>query len=84
MTSHAITAIVLAKNEEGIIEKCLDSLGFVDKVIVIDNNSTDTTAQIAKKKGAVVITSDSHDFSKLRELGLKKITSGFVLYVDAD
>lgn len=84
MTSQKITAIVLAKNEEDMIGDCLESLGFVDEIIVVDNNSTDATAAIARKKGARIITTASTDFSQLRELGLKKVTTGYVLYLDAD
>lgn len=84
MTSSKITAVVLAKNEESMIEGCLDSLTFVDKVIVVDNASTDKTRDIAKKRGASVISTDIDSFSKRRELPLEKISSGYVLYVDAD
>ena len=50
MTSQKITAIVLAKNEEDMIGDCLESLGFVDEIIVVDNDSTDDTVEIARKK----------------------------------
>lgn len=84
MTSSKITAVVIAKNEEQMIGPCLDSLSFVDKILVIDNSSTDATAALAKKKGASVITADLTSFAQLREVALAKITSGYVFYLDAD
>ena len=46
-----LTAVVLTKNEEKNIERCLSSLDFCDEIIVIDDYSTDTTInQILKIK----------------------------------
>ncbi len=79
-----ISAIVIAKNEEERIADCLDSLSFCDEIIVVDNVSEDRTAQIAEHMGAKVISADTTDFSKLRDLGLKKSLMEYVFYVDAD
>lgn len=84
MKHLTLTAIIIAKNEESMLPECLESVGFADEVMVIDNSSTDATAKIAKEKGAKVITSDAIDFATLREIGLKKSKTEFVLYIDAD
>src|SRR6266496_5053035 len=79
-----LSAIIIAKNEENMIADALDSVAFCDEQIVIDNGSTDRTADIAKHFGAKVISADKHDFSKLRNLGLEKAKGEWILYVDAD
>ena len=79
-----ISAVVLAKNEEVRIDTCLASLRFADEIIVIDNNSTDRTAEIARNSGAQVIKSSAVDFSVLRTLGITSSRGEWVLYVDAD
>lgn len=84
MSKKSLTAVILTKNEEEMIADCLSSLSFVDKIIVVDNNSTDTTIEIVKKNGAQIIISDVDDFAARRTLPLKKITTDYVLYVDAD
>jgi len=38
-----ISAVIIAKNEEQMIEECLESLSFCDEIVLIDNNSTDKT-----------------------------------------
>jgi|SRR3989344_7259417 len=81
---NKISAIVIAKNEENLIKDCLNSLSFCDEVIVINNDSTDNTSLITEKMGARVFEVKTDDFSKLRNYGLEKASSDWVLYVDAD
>lgn len=79
-----ISIIILAKNEGKRIGACLDSVVWAKEKIVIDNGSIDNTAVIAKNKGAEVVESDAHDFSKLRNLGKEKATCDWIFYIDAD
>lgn len=79
-----ISAVIIAKNEEKMISECLESLSFCDEIIVIDNNSTDKTIEIAEKFKAKIYKESSSDFSVLRNFGLKNAQNGWVLYIDAD
>jgi len=80
-----ISVVILAKNEEKNIKECLQSISWCDEIIVIDDNSTDKTAEIAKKLGAKVFThSLDNDFSEQRNFGLEKAKGEWVLFVDAD
>jgi glycosyltransferase involved in cell wall biosynthesis len=51
-----ICAVVLTLNEEKLLGRCLDSLGWADDLVVIDSGSTDQTAQVARECGARVLT----------------------------
>lgn len=79
-----LSAIIIAKNEEARIKKCVDSLAFADEILVIDNGSTDHTAEIAKKQGALVHATHVNDFSKLRNDAAYKAYGTWILYIDAD
>lgn len=80
-----ITAVILAKNEEENISTCIDSLSFVNEIIVIDDFSSDKTAELAKKKGAVVIKHPlNNDFSQSRNFGMKIAKNDWILFLDAD
>lgn len=80
-----ISAIVLAKNEEGDVVDCIDSLKWCGEIIVIDDNSDDNTAALAKREGAIVHTrSLDNDFAAQRNYGLEQAKGEWVLFVDAD
>jgi len=81
---NKISAVIIAKNEENMIEDAIESVSFCDEIIVIDNNSKDDTSSVSEKLGAKVYETDANDFSELRNLGLKKAESDWILYLDAD
>lgn len=81
----AISAVILTKNEEANLEKCLASVRFCDEILVIDDFSADNTISIAQKHGAVVVQHAlAGDFSQQRNFGLEKATEEWVLFIDAD
>ncbi|OQX87496.1 MAG: hypothetical protein B6D55_03315 [Candidatus Omnitrophica bacterium 4484_70.2] len=81
-----IAAVVLTKNEEVKIEKCLRCLqSFVDEIIVVDDNSEDKTVEICKKLGAKVIINESGgNFDKQRNIGIEKASCDWIIQMDAD
>lgn len=80
-----ISAIVLTRNVEKNIIDCLESLVFCNDIIVIDDNSSDRTVELAKKMKAKVYTRPlDNDFFSQRNFGLDKAQSEWVLFIDAD
>jgi glycosyltransferase involved in cell wall biosynthesis len=79
-----ISAVILTKNAEAMIADCIDSVSFCDEIIVIDDYSTDRTAELAKHLGASVYPYTSESFAKRRNLGLSKAKGRWILYLDVD
>mgnify|MGYP001607125279 FL=1 len=84
-----ITIVVLTKNEEKNIERCLKSIDFCDEIIVVDDYSTDKTLEIIRNVGNKNICSVhkrklNNDFAQQRNFGLSKANNDWVLFVDAD
>lgn len=80
-----LSVVIITKNEESRIEKCLKSVLFCDEIIVIDDYSKDSTVNIAKKYTKKIIKRKlSTDFSKQRNFGLSKAKNEWVLFIDAD
>lgn len=79
-----ISAIILTKNEEKLIKDCLDSVDWVDEVILVDTGSKDKTEEIAKKSGVRVYEVPRGSFSDWRNFGAQKASGEWLLYIDAD
>ncbi len=80
-----ITAIILTKNEENNIVDCIDSLSWSDEILVIDDNSTDRTVDLARKHKATVISHPlTDDFAAQRNFALSKANGEWVIFIDAD
>jgi len=80
----SLTIIIITKNEESEIEECLKSVNFASEILIVDSESIDNTAKIARKLGAKVLVNPFQDFSAQREAGLRQAKSLWVLYIDAD
>ncbi len=81
---NMLSAIVIIKNEEQRLMKCLQQLEWADEIIVVDNESTDSSVNIARQFGATVVSIPDKDFSKLRMAGAQKATNDWILYIDID
>lgn len=80
-----LSAIVITHNERSNISDCLQSLAFVDEVIVLDHASTDGTGDIARSLGArVVVTEDWPGFGPQKNRVLDLAAGEWVLSIDAD
>jgi glycosyltransferase involved in cell wall biosynthesis len=81
---NRLTAVVLTKNEEQKIKRCLQSLDWVDEILVIDDSSTDRTVELAKRMRAKVERHRLTTFSEQRNWALGRVKTEWVLFVDAD
>ena len=80
-----LTAVILTKNEEKNIEKCLKSLSWCDEILVVDDNSTDKTKELVRKYKATLLERNLEgDFSQQRNFALQHAKGEWVLFVDAD
>jgi len=87
-----LSAVVLTKNEEKNIERCLKSLDFVDEIVVVDDYSSDNTLnqiskikkQNDKSKFKIFQRKLNSDFAEQRNFGMQKASGEWVLFLDAD
>src|SRR5437764_1091468 len=83
-----ISVVIPAFNEEAYIGKCLDAIQrqtFQDfEIIVVDNNCTDKTAEIAKKYNAQVVQETTQGLTYAREKGFSVARSEIIARTDAD
>jgi glycosyltransferase involved in cell wall biosynthesis len=83
--NNRITVVIPCLNEEIAIDRVLDGLpAFVDEVIVVDNNSTDRTAEVARSRGAIVVTELSRGYGRAYKKGFSCATGDIVITLDGD
>lgn len=80
-----ITVVIPCLNEEQGIERVLRRMPeFVDEVIVVDNNSTDRTAEVARSLGATVIREDVRGYGRSYKRGFSIATGDIIVTLDGD
>lgn len=84
----SVSIVIPAYNESktvGSIIKVVKSLDIVNEVIVVDDGSTDQTAEIARKAGAIVIShaTNSGKGAALKT-GFKNSKGDIIAFIDAD
>lgn len=89
-----LSIIIPAFNEARLIERSLQSVaasiaanqksGFTSEIIVVDNNSTDNTAELARQAGALVVFEPINQIGRARNAGAAQATGDWLLFLDAD
>jgi glycosyltransferase involved in cell wall biosynthesis len=79
-----LSVIIITKNEESHIAKCLESVKWTDEIIVLDSDSTDNTVAICRQFTANVFDVDWQGFGVQKQRALNKVTGDWVLSIDAD
>lgn len=84
-----ISVCMIVKNAESTLEECLESLVSFDEIILVDNQSTDGTLQIAQEfnetyRNLKVFQSEFIGFGALKNFALSKASNDWILSIDAD
>lgn len=79
-----ISAIIITKNEEKHIRDCIESIRWVDEIIVVDSGSTDDTVAICKELNCSVTETDWPGFGPQKNRALKLANHEWILSIDAD
>jgi glycosyltransferase involved in cell wall biosynthesis len=83
--SLSITVIIPCLNEEQGIERVLRAMPeFVDEVIVVDNNSTDRTSEVAASLGAKVVRETVRGYGRSYKRGFAEATCDLIITLDGD
>lgn len=86
-----VDVVVLTKNSQEQLERCLDSVYRnvpVNRLIVVDGYSTDQTPEIVKKFNKkynnVLLVQDSGGRGRARQIGIERVQTEWFLFVDSD
>ena len=86
-----LSIVIPAHNEEAFLGPTLEAiavavaaLDVAAEVIVVDDASTDRTAEIARRHGARVVTAAVRHIAAARNAGAREATGDMLVFVDAD
>ena len=80
-----VSVVIPCFNEEEGIAKVIDALPpSIDEVVVVDNNSTDRTADVAKERGARVVFEKRKGYGAAYKAGLPAVTGEITVTMDGD
>ena len=81
-----VSVVVCARNEARRIARCLQSVlaARPAEVVVVDDQSTDGTAEIARQHGITVVPHVGRGLGDARRLGAEHTSQDVVVFVDAD
>jgi len=82
-----VSVVMPAYNEEEAIYKVVKDFKnnrYVDEVIVVDNNSEDRTAELAKKAGAKVVKEKKQGYGYACRRALNEASGDFIILVESD
>jgi len=82
--AEPLSVVILTKNEESRIGKCLESAAWADEIIVVDDESTDRTVDICREHNAKVFVRKMDVEGAHRNWAYAQATHPWVLSLDAD
>jgi glycosyltransferase involved in cell wall biosynthesis len=81
----AISVVIIAKNEQGRIKDCLESVyGWADEIVIVDDESTDDTRTLALKYTDTIFTRHMDIEGKQRNFGASKSKNDWIMLLDCD
>ena len=79
-----LTVTVITRNEAANIEAALASVAWADEIVLVDAESTDDTAAIARRRGARVEVRSWPGYSAQKNLAASLASHDWILSIDAD
>ncbi|MBP6508016.1 MAG: glycosyltransferase, partial [Opitutaceae bacterium] len=80
-----ISVVIVARNEAQTLPRCLASVqGWVAESVVVLNATTDDSATVATKFGAIVSQTEWRGFRDTKNLALDRASQPWALCLDAD
>jgi len=80
-----ISVVIPCHNEEDGVRVVLSDMpAMVDEVVIVDNNCTDKTAEVARSLGAVVVSEQRKGYGAAYKAGMRRASGDIIITMDGD
>lgn len=79
-----LSIVTIVKNEEKQLVEFVNSIGWVDEVVIVANNSRDQIVSIARQFTDKVFVNNDTNLGVLKRFGISKATGDWILVLDTD
>ena len=85
MEKVPVSCVIITKNEEVNIDNCLKSIhGWADEIVVVDDESSDRTVELAKRYTDKIFYQKMHVEGKHRNWAYAQASNNWIFTLDAD
>jgi glycosyltransferase involved in cell wall biosynthesis len=79
-----ISVVIITKNEEQNIERCIKSCLWADEIVILDSGSKDRTLEICRKYDCNIVETKWLGFGLTKQLAVSNAKNDIILSLDAD
>lgn len=79
-----ISAVIIARNEAENLSKSLPKLSWCDEIVLVDDESSDSTVDVALSFGVKVHSRKFDGFGTQKKFAVSKASNNWILNIDAD
>ncbi len=79
-----ISVVIITRNEEKNIGRCLNSVRWADEIVMVDSGSADLTLEIGRQSGCRIIQKEWLGFGPMKRFAVSLASNDWVLSLDAD
>lgn len=79
-----LSVVIAARDEATNIESCIETVQWADEVIVVENDSSDATLELARRAGANAFSHPFFTIGGQRNAAIERAKHPWILVVDAD
>jgi len=84
MNGMPLSVVLITRDEEGNIARCLESVRWAHEVVVVDSGSTDRTIQVAQGFPCRIVETSWRGFGLTKRYAVEQASHDWILSVDAD
>lgn len=79
-----LSIVIITKNEEKNLRRCLDSVKWADEIVLVDSQSEDNTLKIAEEYNAKIYSPEWKGYGPAKKYGVSKTSNNWIFSIDAD